>query len=160
LESQFDENPKLKQTLTEVDVSSLRSVPTGRDKNGLNYWFFMVSVGQVNCFGVHCSVKSEISRTRTTPSGFSMSSHATRMQKAGLWRPSGFFFQAFIPPLIKHADLILSNSSDRDLKEFKDLYNKLLADECMEKFKCKLSYALLLGFVLMLGISTTSSCES
>jgi hypothetical protein len=42
LESQFDDNPKLKEKLTEIDVTSLRSGPTGRDKDGNTYWFFMV----------------------------------------------------------------------------------------------------------------------
>jgi hypothetical protein len=44
LESQFDDNQKLKQSLTETlgtDLSSLRSLPMGRDKNALTYWLYM-----------------------------------------------------------------------------------------------------------------------
>jgi hypothetical protein len=43
LESQFDENQKLKQNLAEQvsDLNTLRSKPLGRDVDALTYWFYM-----------------------------------------------------------------------------------------------------------------------
>jgi hypothetical protein len=42
LESQFDENNKLKQVIAELtDLNSLRSMPIGRDNQGFTYWYFI-----------------------------------------------------------------------------------------------------------------------
>lgn len=43
LEFQFDDNLKLKQILSELETSKLRSQPSGRDIDGYDYWIFMVS---------------------------------------------------------------------------------------------------------------------
>lgn len=43
LESQFDENSRLKQAIAEkfsYDSEDMRAVPTGTDSTGLTYWYF------------------------------------------------------------------------------------------------------------------------
>jgi hypothetical protein len=52
LESQFDENQKLKQNLAEQvgDLNTLRSRPLGRDTNALTYWFYMDSEFSVRVY--------------------------------------------------------------------------------------------------------------
>lgn len=41
LESQFDENSRLKQAIIDkYDAENIRAVPTGRDNTGLTYWYF------------------------------------------------------------------------------------------------------------------------
>jgi hypothetical protein len=52
MEAQFDENTKFKQSLAEqmLDSNDYRAVPTGRDKDGTSYWFFMDSEGTFRLF--------------------------------------------------------------------------------------------------------------
>lgn len=59
MEAQFDENQKLRQNLAEQmpDVNEMRSKPTGRDKDGLVYWFFMDSEYSVRLFTQNSSDK-------------------------------------------------------------------------------------------------------
>lgn len=43
LESQFDENSRLKQAIAEkssFDAEDMRATPTGTDGTGLSYWYF------------------------------------------------------------------------------------------------------------------------
>jgi hypothetical protein len=42
LESQFDENSRLKQAVAEkfYDSENMRAIPTGHDNTGLSYWYF------------------------------------------------------------------------------------------------------------------------
>ena len=42
MEAQLDDNVKLKQTLSELDLTTLRSLPLGKDKDANSYWLFMV----------------------------------------------------------------------------------------------------------------------
>ena len=42
-ETQFDCNNKFKEKINEKSAQDLRSLPLGRDKDGLAYWYILVS---------------------------------------------------------------------------------------------------------------------
>ncbi len=42
-ETQFDFNVKFKEKINEQTATQLRCQPIGRDKNGLAYWYLVVS---------------------------------------------------------------------------------------------------------------------
>ena len=44
LELQFDCNNKFKESINEKSSAELRFLPLGRDRNGLAYWYLIVSV--------------------------------------------------------------------------------------------------------------------
>lgn len=44
MESQFDCNNKFKDKINETPIEDMRFQPVGRDKNGMAYWYFLVSL--------------------------------------------------------------------------------------------------------------------
>ena len=44
MEGQFDGNQKFKDKINEKTAEEMRLQPIGRDKHGLAYWYFVVSI--------------------------------------------------------------------------------------------------------------------
>jgi hypothetical protein len=53
MESQFDCNNKFKDKVNEIPVEEMRFQPVGRDKDGMAYWYLLVSLMYCKMFFSH-----------------------------------------------------------------------------------------------------------